>query len=184
MTLREGAKAAHTESESAAITEPSAAETIREMAAQSLKRAKDWPAAAKLMRKTLEKQPSLFQALTASLIDKAIWEEIRGAAHRGRVPFTVVHGHAPATDSAADIRAYSDKRRLDWLEYQMSSGLRLGDADHDALTTEAAMHAANARGNAIKASFYTAVAEKVTDGVVRDNLNHAALKTIWEAVSC
>lgn len=155
---------------------------IREMANVALLKSKDWPSAAAYMRRKLDRDPALMRTLVDPLIDAAIWAQIRNAAHKSRVPY--MSAQSVAIDTASDITAIGEARRLNWLQYQLNGGQRLGDATAEVLQNESRMHAAFARGNAIKAKLFEAIAQKIGANRVRDVLDHAAIVSILETISC
>lgn len=157
------------------------AKIIRAMANEALFKSKDWAHAAAFMRRKLERDPALMRSLVEPLIDAAIWAQIRNAAHKSRTPYMNVK---VITDGARDVIAIGAARRMDWLQYQLSGGNRLGEATADVLERESHMHAAMASGNAIKARLFEAIAQKIGKKRVRDVLDHAAIVSILEEVSC
>jgi hypothetical protein len=154
---------------------------IRDIAKQCVESSPDWVSAAEQMRKILDAQPDMYRSLMEPLIDHAIWQAIALAARETRKEFTAKTGKS---DDGGDARAMGKARRQDWLDYQLSSGMRLGDADRAKLTEEIAMHEANVKGNLRQANFYTAIAKRIDGKKVREVLSDTQIAKIWEKITC
>lgn len=135
--------------------------------------------AATALRKVIERNSGLRNELTAPLLDSACWNQIRLAAQKDRVPYWSAVSHVAKKDDTTGLKAVAEQHAMDWLSYPLSSGRRLGDANHDEIVDEAIMHESHARSNAIRAAFYRKVAELVTgDKCVRDVLTNETLETL------
>lgn len=131
------------------------------------------------LRKVIERDARLRNELTTPLLDGACWNQIRLAAQKDRVPYWSSVSHVAKQDDAKGLKSVAEQHALDWLSYPLSSGRRLGDANHDEIVDEAVMHETHARSNAIRAAFYRKVAELVTgDNRVCDVLTNEKLETL------
>lgn len=138
----------------------------------------DWKKAAELMQERIDGDDKLFRELVQPMISQAIWYQIRMAAHAARASYK----QSANVDDATGLKAVAKETRRKWLDYLLSGGVKLGDADKAKLTTESEMHAAFARGNEIKAQFLASIAKKVGDKKVRDVLDDDQIEKLWEKV--
>lgn len=142
----------------------------------------DWNKAAALMRRRIEKNEELFKELMQPLIDQACWAAIRSVCHHERAAF-VSSISRTGIDDASGLRAIVETEIKRWLDYPLSSGIKLGDADREKLETEAEMHARFASANARKAAFFEAIAKRIDGKTVREALSETQLENLWEKVS-
>jgi hypothetical protein len=113
------------------------------------------------MRLRIDEDSELRDAILAPLIDGAIWDLIRAAAHRTRSAWVQTdEAIAGATNAAIRLRAAA----ASLYEWPLPGGMQLGKASREQVAEGAALYEQNASRNAARAKWLRAIEKKVKPG--------------------
>ncbi len=137
----------------------------------------DWKVAARIFKKRIEFDAALFKEVAESMIDEAIWQQIKRAAYSQRQSFW----SASVKAGEDDTKGIEQMAHKNLLEYPLSGGLKLRDATKNKLKEEAEMHDTFAESNASKARWYRLIIKAMGGAdVVGLALNEVDLENLRE----
>ena len=141
----------------------------------------DWAQAAGLYREWIAADPDLAAAVTAPLLDQAIWYLIRRSAHASRRYAWNGDGGPMAQRAREDSEGLRLLAAHNLLLYPMLGGRHLGECNKAEVAETANMHRSLTRSNALRARWFEAIDRHLEEGqLVKDVLTHDQLQALMD----
>lgn len=154
-------------------------ERLCDLAKIAVKKHSDIESAIKMVRRSIDRDTELRDALMEEILTRAIADAVYHA--RGSLKQTVKHSVCSRDPAAlSDVAAAVSKAMLDsWL---MPDGRRLGDVDGSELPVFAADAEERARGHQQVATMYRKLHALVGDAKVRDKVSNDQAAKLWREI--